>query len=351
MLFYEIPKSIFNDFLFICLAWLLQPVVCVEDCAIFPFLICGRAMLDTGKDFAFVTRYIRKLHGGSQAILAQANDGSFYVVKFFNNLQGKNLLFNESVGNELYRACGLSVPSWKPLLITDDFIERNKDCWMQAREGSLRPVSGLCFGSRFLGGTGIRLIEILPGTSLRRIRSQQSFWRAWLIDICARHADNRQAIFIEGCDGGLDAFFVDHGHLFGGPKGELQPHFRASRYLDQRIYHGVSSHLYRICLKDLRNLNVDKLWARIQGLPDDWKVKSGLDGFEQCLCRLSTSNLLENILDTMGDSLRRVQESKNDEERALPKQPGSVLCPGIPVPGLERDFAPKCHSCVARAQA
>jgi hypothetical protein len=116
------------------------------------------------RDFVLATRYIRNLRGGSQPILAQASDGLLYVVKFTNNIQGANLPFNESIGTELYRACKLRVPAWKPVLVTDSFLDQNPDCWMQTPKGRLRPDSGLCFGSRFLGGDGIRLLEVLPRT-------------------------------------------------------------------------------------------------------------------------------------------------------------------------------------------
>jgi len=112
----------------------------------------GEFMPVFGKDFVSLTGYIRSLRGGSQPILAQASDGHTYVVKFANNLQGPNLLFNESAGSELYRACGLAVPEWRPLEVSEDFLDENHDCWMQTPEGQLRPASGLCYGSRFLGG-------------------------------------------------------------------------------------------------------------------------------------------------------------------------------------------------------
>ena len=84
-------------------------------------------------------------------------------------------------------------------------------------ERRLRPASGLCFGSRFLGGNDKRLLEVLPGSSFKLVRIRVSFWLAWLIDVCADHVDNRQAIFVEYAGGWLDAHFIDHGHLFGGP--------------------------------------------------------------------------------------------------------------------------------------
>jgi hypothetical protein len=279
--------------------------------------------------FTAVTQYIRNLRGGSQPILAQASDGLLYVVKFTNNLQGPNLPFNESMGSELYRACGLAGPSWKPLLVTDAFLDQNPDCWMQTTEGRLRPDSGLCFGSRFLGGNGIRLLEILPGTSFKRIRNSKSFWLAWLIDICAGHADNRQALFLEDANGGLEAFFVDHGHLFGGPKGDLQKHFQASRYLDPRIYQSVTSSFLLDVQRVIGSLDADQLWQRMQELPDSWKTPSAVRGFNQCLRTLSTSRLLQSVLDTIVNSIPRKNDCEDSRQQCRRTPTASVLWLGI----------------------
>jgi len=272
-------------------------------------------MSTLGSNFARVTGYIRNLRGGTQPILAQASDGLLYVVKFTKNLQGSNLPFNESIGTEIYRACGLAVPSWKPLLVTNAFIDQNPDCWMQTPEGKLQPESGLCFGSRFLGGDGIRLLEILPGTSIKRIRNLEGFWLAWLIDICAHHADTRQAIFQEDANGGLNAFFVDHGHLFGGPKGDQHPHFLASRYLDPRIYQSVSSRCLLNFQRILGSSDVDQLWQTVHELPQDWRTESALKGFGEFLGRLSNSALVRNVLDTMVDSHQRTSNFERYGQR------------------------------------
>lgn len=302
--------------------------------------------------FASVTHYIRNLRGGSQPILAGASDGQVYVVKFANNLQGTNLSFNESAGNELYRACGLAEPSWKPLLVTDSFIDRNPDCWMQTPEGPLRPVPGLCFGSRFLGGGSKRLLEILPGTSLIRVANHKSFWMAWMIDICARHADNRQAIFLQDLHGGLKAFFIDHGHLFGGPKGGLQQHFTASRYLDPRIYESVSSHYLLNLQRVAMCLDAERLRKRILGLPNEWKTASALDGFTQCLDRLSNPSLLHNIVDTMVDAIHKANGLESSKYRPARPHSVGVLCSGVQVEGLGRSLVGRrTRSCPCAQEA
>jgi hypothetical protein len=275
-----------------------------------------------GKDPAFVTQYLRNFRGGSQAILARASDGFQYVVKFANNLQGPNLLFNESAGSELYRACGLPVPEWTPLWICDRFLDRNPTCWIQTPEGRLRPSSGLCFGSRYLGLNGKRLLEILPGSMFKRVRNQSSFWLAWLIDVCAEHVDNRQAIFVEDADGLLDACFVDHGHLFGGPRSDLKRSFcascyrdfRASCYLDRRIYGQVPTDVLLDFQHVLQALDADKLRQRVAEIPAQWGDALARESFERCILRLKTASHVQHLIDEITYDLERRTES---ESRAI----------------------------------
>jgi hypothetical protein len=207
---------------------------------------------------------------------------------------------------------------------------------MQTPTGHLRPVSGLCFGSRFLGGDDVRLLEILPGTSFNRVRNRESFWLAWMIDICANHADNRQAIFDEDADGGLNANFVDSGHLFGGPKGELHLPFLASRYLDSRIYQSLSSKQQWDIRTAAGSIDGDQLWQRIHTLSNDWTTAALLKSFAECLDKLSNANLLRNILDTMVDAVQRAGEFEQDKQQDGRKPPGKVLCPGVQTARLER---------------
>jgi hypothetical protein len=174
------------------------------------------------------------------------------------------------------------------------------------------------------------LLEILPGTSLKRVHNHEDFWLAWLIDICAGNADNRQAIFIEAAGGGLKACFIDNGHSFGGPKGELHTHFLASRYLDSRIYQGVSSQQLWNFQGVAESIDADRIWHRAEMLPDNWKTASALDALAQCLARLATPSLLQNILETMVDANQRTNGFERNELQLGRKPPALVLCPGIP---------------------
>jgi hypothetical protein len=245
----------------------------------------------------FVTRFVRNLCGGSQSFLGEASDGFLYVIKFANNPQGPNVPFNDCIGSELYHACHLPVPRWKRLLVTNLFIEHNPACWPDLPNGRLVPNAGWCFGSRFLGSECKRLLEILPGSSFGRVRNVWEFWLAWIIDICADHTDHRQAIFEESADGRLNPFFIDHGHLFGGPNGDTQRNLRACRYLDARIYRDLSFKNISNIHKRLRTLDADLLWQRAMELPDEWKTKTALDSLTGCLNRLSSAQLVQTLVD------------------------------------------------------
>ncbi len=272
-------------------------------------------MVSHGNEFAQVTQFICKLRGGSEPALVRADDGLLYVVKFINNLQGPNVLFNESAGTELYQACGLPTPPWKQLLISDEFLDLNPGSWMETDEGYRRPNSGLCIGSLYLSAESGRKFQTLPVSDYRRISNRMSFWLAWLIDVSGNHVDNRQAIFVEDGRGRLDAFFIDHGHLFGGPDGRHRLPLFASRYLNPRIYPRMDRSTAFNLLKVVDCLDVDRLWNRVQALPDDWKSPSALDGFTRCLQCLSDSARLQCILDGMIEDVYQSNAREHGQPR------------------------------------
>lgn len=301
-------------------------------------------MLTLEKNTIFVQRHIRNLRGGTQAVLAEASDGHLYVVKFNNKIQGANLPFNESAGSELYRALNLPTPAWTALLVTDSFLDENPACRVQTSGDPVRPEAGLCFASRYLGEGGERLLEILPGGSFKRVRNHTNFWLSWLIDICAGHTDNRQAIFIEDNAGWLNAVFLDHGHMFGGPQGDEQRHFLASRYLDPRVYQELPQQSINEFRTIIQCLDTEKLWQEIHRVPEEWKTESALAALTKGLNHLSDAALLRNVIDTMLDAQHQViQRKKKSQVAQKRKAAASVLRSEVAAsikPGLgNRDLA------------
>jgi len=286
-------------------------------------------MPSAGNKSVHVKRLIRKLRGGSDPVLVLASDGLHYVVKFSNNLQGPNVLFNESVGTELYQACGLSTPAWKPLLVSNSFLDQNPGAWMETDDGPRRPEAGLCYGSLFMAAGPGRTFEILPGSAFSRILSRSSFWLAWLIDSCADHVDNRQAIFKEDASGSLHAFFIDHGHLFGGPAGKQRLPIIASRYLDPRIYPDTAGHEFAGFHNTLHSIDADELWRRANALPEEWKTPTALDGMARALQALSDSNRIQSLLDRMHTDIERSTHRAIAATRIAPVPLPASLYPNL----------------------
>jgi hypothetical protein len=285
------------------------------------------------KRFPWVRRFIRILNGGSRPILAEASDGLFYVVKFANNPQGPSVLFNEAMGAALYREFGLPVPEWTPLRVANSFFDQNPVCRNETWDGRCHRTSGLCFGSRFVGGDGIRLKEILPKCDFRKVKNLQDFWLAWLLDACADHVDNRQAIFRQEEDGQLTAFFVDSGHMFGGANNDLHcKPFAVSHYWDYRIYPfpAVCSILDFPIMQTHRavgSLRAEYLWNQMKNLPDEWVSTQALEAYANCMNLLANPELLQTLYESMVDLVRqrRVSEAfdpqREQELLALNKCP------------------------------
>ena len=269
-----------------------------------------------------LTRFICKLRCGSQALLARASDNNLYITKFRNNPQGGNLLFNECMGTELFRRGGLPVPCWRPLVVTRQFVADNPGCWVETPDGLCPPEIGACFGSLFLGTGGMELFEILPGNSFKWVANRSDFWLAWLLDVCARHADNRQALFHKESKDKLAAVFIDHGHMFCGPIGNVKSHFIASQYYqDPRIYPNVSSELVRWLQLTVAHIDVDWLWTRVLSLPEDWITHSGLCNLAECLDTLSKPDQIEKIIALMRNWQDQRDASKASELTPPQREP------------------------------
>lgn len=244
-----------------------------------------------------VRRLIRKLRGGSQPILVEGADGREYVLKFMNNPQGTNLPFNESIGTELFRACRLPVPSWKPIVLTRDFVDKTPECWMETAGGRVRPEPGICFGSLFLGGSNIRLLELLPGSFFAHVQCRSNFWLAWILDVCCQHADHRQALFVEDSKRRLWPWFIDMGHMFNGPTGELKlSDTIRCRYSDPRVYTRIKPEGISKILGTIQKLDVDALWRVAKALPEDWISRNALLTFSEALNMLAKVDAVQECL-------------------------------------------------------
>lgn len=258
-------------------------------------------------NYVQVVRFVRRLRGASQPVLVEGIDGNLYVLKFGNNPLGPNVPFNEAAGHELFRQCRLAVPRWQQLYISKSFLDRNRACWLESANEVIRPESGMCFGARFVEQGGVRLYELLPAGYHSRIQNRQSFWLAWIIDFCCGSPVHREAIFVRGSKGQLEAVFIDSGDLFGGSEGTAEAGPWVSTYLDKRIYPEIEDDELKSLLRGLQSLNMEALNARVRTLPIEWKTPSALARYEKALALLQNPLRLGALVEQLfqNEDLRR----------------------------------------------
>lgn len=266
-----------------------------------------------------LVRGVRKLRGSSQPLLALADNDGFYVVKFEGNVPGQHALFNEAAGTILYRTIGLPVPDWQPVYVTQSFFERNSVADHETPTGSWRPRSGFAFASRLVIGHQGSCHDLLPSRSIARLRQSEMFWLAWLVDVCALHSDNRQAVFTVAADGKIDTIFIDHGRMFGGLTGFDEPKMIASRYLDARFYPEFTSNTFETIKRLLLEFNPDECLKQVTAVPDTWVTSQALCNLRATLSHLTERNVWENMLHTIVSSL--VERRPRNEHESIQSGP------------------------------
>ena len=166
-----------------------------------------------------VTSVIRTQKGGSQSRLVTCDDGKLYVLKMHPSPQGPNVLANEALGSILLRGLGFFAPRWRQVTINLKTLRLFPDLAMSAADGGTTfPEFGVHFGSQYLGGPQYRLVDVIPKSRLHTLRNASQILPMYLFDVWASHQDNRQCVYQKLQDANLyDTFFIDNGHLFGGP--------------------------------------------------------------------------------------------------------------------------------------
>jgi hypothetical protein len=192
---------------------------------------CSNAVLSANK-------YIRKMKGGSQSNLVRANDGRYYVVKMTDNPGGPNVLANEHMGSLIAEAVGLPVAEAKGISLSDSFIDSHPDLWFGLRSGVRRPNSGVHFGSLLVGQTSgaERPTEYIGPSRVNMITNREAFLGMYLLDVWANHQDRRQAILRRTSNDAQEVFFIDHGHMFGGPEWNFKENPSSTLHSEMAVY-------------------------------------------------------------------------------------------------------------------
>jgi hypothetical protein len=179
-------------------------------------------------------RYIRKMRGGAQSHLLEADDGRFYVVKFIDNPQHRRILVNELLGSAFLRYLQISTPETALINLSAEFLQENPDVSIQLGSRRKEVTPGWHFGSCFPGDPArLAVYDFLPDVLLGQVVNVSHFLGVLVVDKWMANANGRQSIYfrarvrewIPGAAGssqtGFVASMIDQGFVFNGPYWEF----------------------------------------------------------------------------------------------------------------------------------
>ncbi len=227
----------------------------------------------------------RKLRGGSQSLLARGSDGRLYVLKMAGNPQGRTVLANEALASMLAQRLGLPVADWAYVRVSNELLDANPHLWFELPEGSVRPQAGLAFGSVVIHQEdGTPANEILPSSWVSRLSNREAFAGMLLFDLWTGARDARQAVFTcaEGSRA-VRAVFIDHGHCFGGPNGELldETCWARAMHMHKPLYEGLlQQRRFQHWKQAIQDISIEELQSYLGLIPQEWLTQK----WQECVC-------------------------------------------------------------------
>jgi hypothetical protein len=200
-------------------------------------------------------RFIRKMRGGAQAHLLEADDGHYYIVKFQNNPQHRRILVNEWIAGEILSHLQISAPEQRMVSLSREFLEQNPDVGLQTGTRRVAVEPGWHFGSRHPGTPQTTAVyDFIPDALLGQVANGEQFLASLVFDRWVANADGRQSIFfraqlkewlahpgIPPRKMGFVALMIDHGFAFNGPHWDFPESAITGLYARRMVYEKVRS--------------------------------------------------------------------------------------------------------------
>ena len=242
-------------------------------------------------------RHVRKMRGGAQAHLLEADDGNWYVVKFRNNPQHHRVLVNELLAGAFLEYLQIAAPEYAVIGVTDSFLKANPEIQLQVGGQRIGVEAGWHFGSRYPGDPARATVyDFLPDALLARVVNLEDFRAILAFDKWMGNADGRQSVFFRamvrqagaGSEAGAArpsfvARMIDHGYVFNGPYWDFPDSPVQGLYARPLVYETVRSlNDFQPWLDQIIHFPeevVDRAWKRV---PADW-VSGEEDALERLL--------------------------------------------------------------------
>jgi hypothetical protein len=202
-------------------------------------------------------RHVRKMRGGAQAHLLEADDGNWYVVKFRNNPQHHRVLVNELLSATFLEYLKITAPESAIIQVTPQFLAANPEIHLRAGTARTEVEPGWHFGSRYPGDPArLAVYDFLPDSLIEKVVNLDDFRAILVFDKWAGNADGRQCVFYRalvrqeagalGGEGppvrpGFIARMIDHGYTFNGPHWDFPESAVQGLYARPIVYQSVRS--------------------------------------------------------------------------------------------------------------
>jgi hypothetical protein len=272
-------------------------------------MACAADVIDRRITTTRAARFVRKMRGGSQPHLIQAEDGNCYVVKFKDNPQHRRVLVNEWIATGLMQHMSIATPGCALIEVTEEFLSANPGVYISRPTGHSTPSLGAHFGSRFPGDPETAVVhDVLPSVCLKNLQNASDFVGALVLDLWLSNNDTRQAIFSRTAGNGrpsrYSAFMIDNGYCFNGPRWELKTSKLAPLYFDTGVYEPCwFEDVVALWLAKLNRIPETAVRELADSVPEEWLEgdREALDGLiEQLILRRGiVADLLENVV-TLG---------------------------------------------------
>lgn len=261
--------------------------------------------------------FLRKMRGGAQAHLLEAEDGGFYVVKFTNNPQHRRILVNEWLACAFLRYLQIFVPETAIIELTPEFLAENPELYLSMGQNRVPASPGLHFGSRLaVHPERVASFDFLPDNLLNKVENRVDFLGMLVFDKWVANADTRQAVFFRArarnwtplkgdapARMGFFAQMIDHGFAFNGLAWQFQDSPIQGLYFRTSVYDEVRSlDSFQPWLDLVANFPVEVIDSAWKEIPRSW-----IEGDEDAL---------EQVLETLLKRRSRVPALITDVQRA-----------------------------------
>lgn len=255
------------------------------------------------------TRFIRKMRGGAQAHLLEADDKCSYIVKFQNNPQHRRILINEVISAEILAHLQIDSPPHQLVNVPPGFLDANPEVHIQTGSRHTPVEPGWHFGSRHPGNPDtLAIYDFIPDVLLNQVANAEQFLAVLAFDRWVANSDGRQSIFFRAQLNdwlsrpgvpprklGFVALMIDHGFAFNGPHWDLPDSALTGLYPRRVVYQKVRSMAdFEPWLERILNFPSEVFDKALRQIPPEW---TGTD-----------SDALEGLLERLYRRRRRIPE-------------------------------------------